>query len=868
MTEAAIDHLLRVARERARLDALRELGVLDTPPEQPFDDLAALAALVCQAPIALVSLVDADRQWFKARCGLDTEETPRELAFCAHAIEQSGVFEVPDAQVDPRFCANPLVTGEPHIRFYAGAPLVGRHGFRYGTLCVIDTVPRALSPAQHDGLVRLARRASDALETRYLQRRAEARETTLAQLLEAMPDGVVTCDADGLLREFNRAARDWHGVDPRALPPEDWAEHFDLFCADGRSRLATADIPLLRAHRGERVRDADIVIRAAGAPPRRVRCNAEALRAPDGTPLGAVCVMHDVTALHAAESAARLEAERFAEAFGAAAQGMALVSLDGRWLEVNDALCAMFGYSREELLALDFQRLTHPEDLQSDLAQVAQLLDGDRRRYQMEKRYFHKSGRVLHAHLSVSLVRDAAGAPAHFVSQIQDYTRRYRSECALRESEQKFRSVLEHTHDAFVACDESGCIVEWNRAAEVTFGWRRAEVLGQALETIIVPPRLRDAHREGLARYVRTGESRVLDQRLQLAAWHRSGREFPVELTISRVDVGSRPLFSAFLHDISTRLADKAALDASVTQLRTIADNVPALIAYVGPDLRYRFVNRAYAEWFGVEPEALVGRAMDEVLRPEHYAALQPRLEAVRAGQTVVFEVDVRDRHDALRHMRATYVPESGPTARDGAAVGFQLMVHDQTDHVRLARMLGEQVLRDDLTGLPNRAAWNEELDRALKRARRAGAPIAVMFLDLDGFKGVNDSHGHAVGDAVLRAFARALPGALRATDFVARLAGDEFVVLLDAVNDLDRDAPRIARKILRALAGGTTIDGHAIAIRPSIGIGVVRGPNYDGEVLMRCADEAMYAAKRARDGRPHIRECGTSETPATSARG
>src|SRR5271154_451461 len=124
--------------ERERLDALARYRVLDTPPEQAFDDLALLASQICGTPIALVSLVDADRQWFKARVNFAEAETAREIAFCAHAILGRDLFVVPDAAADRRFAANPMVTGEPGIRFYAGAPLLTEEGHALGTLCVMD----------------------------------------------------------------------------------------------------------------------------------------------------------------------------------------------------------------------------------------------------------------------------------------------------------------------------------------------------------------------------------------------------------------------------------------------------------------------------------------------------------------------------------------------------------------------------------------------------------------------------------------------------------------------------------------------------------------------------------------------------------
>ncbi len=158
--------ITRPGNEEARLAALDKYAILDTDPEQSFDDLTLLASFVCKTPIALISLVDEDRQWFKSRVGMAATETSRDIAFCSTAILQSEIFVVPDALADERFRNNPLVVSDPHIRFYAGAPLINEDGYALGTLCVVDRSPRELEPDQREALKALSRLVLAQLEFR------------------------------------------------------------------------------------------------------------------------------------------------------------------------------------------------------------------------------------------------------------------------------------------------------------------------------------------------------------------------------------------------------------------------------------------------------------------------------------------------------------------------------------------------------------------------------------------------------------------------------------------------------------------------------------------------------------------------------
>jgi len=236
------------AAEEQRLAALDRLRILDTLPEEEFDDLAILAAQVCEMPIALVSLVAADRQWFKAQIGIEVRETPRDIAFCAQAIEaRDQLFVVEDASVDARFADNPLVTGEPHVRFYAGAPIVDHSGHALGTVCVIDTKTRTFDATQRRCLAALARQASALLELRRqamdAKQAAEA-EVARNENLEADVDRLWTQSEDLLARvdrsgHLTRTSASWSkvlGYDAAPLAPL----HHDLVHPDDRAAVTAA----------------------------------------------------------------------------------------------------------------------------------------------------------------------------------------------------------------------------------------------------------------------------------------------------------------------------------------------------------------------------------------------------------------------------------------------------------------------------------------------------------------------------------------------------------------------------------------------------------------------------------------------------
>lgn len=205
------------SNESRRLAALLRFELLDTPAEAMFDNITELAAQICDTPIALISLVDAERQWFKSRQGLDASETPRELAFCAHAINGETLFEVENALLDPRFKHNPLVTGAPDIRFYAGMPLADSEGHNLGTLCVIDRQPRQLNVQQKEALRLLAQQAINLFELRLQTRHQHEQAALQKAVLSSVGTAVLIIDMEGVIRQASPGVLPLLGYEVDAL---------------------------------------------------------------------------------------------------------------------------------------------------------------------------------------------------------------------------------------------------------------------------------------------------------------------------------------------------------------------------------------------------------------------------------------------------------------------------------------------------------------------------------------------------------------------------------------------------------------------------------------------------------------------------
>ena len=409
----------------------------------------------------------------------------------------------------------------------------------------------------------------------------------------------------------------------------------------------------------------------------------------------------------------------------------------------------------------------------------------------------------------------------------------------LSSSQERLRLILENSQDAFVAVDGTGRITTWNRQAERTFGHTALQAVGQPLSQLLVPAAMRPQHDAGFARFLDPPAGAVVNDRMELKALHRDGHVIPLEMSVAAFHDGDGIVANAFLRDITEREAAQRRTSDSEQRLRAIADHLPALISCIDRDQVYTFANATYESWLGVSPEALVGMSVAQLLEPQQFQQRQHYLERALQGEMVVFDMAAR-LHGVERFLHTTYVPARG--AGSGVDAVYILSM-DITEIKAAEQQMARLARHDSLTGLPNRYYLDEALREAVRRSWRSARPLAVMFIDIDHFKHINDTFGHAAGDTVLQTFAQRLVAAVRATDTVARLAGDEFVIVLENVQAAV-EAETVARKILASLSEDILVEHHHLRLGASIGIACSDADCMVPAQLLARADRALYVAK------------------------
>jgi PAS domain S-box-containing protein len=474
--------------ERERLAALRRLCILDTAREEIFDDLAAVAAQVCGTPISLISLVDAHRQWFKAAHGMAVAETPREIAFCAHAIlDGDGLFVVADALADERFADNPLVTGDPGVRYYAATVLRTADGFPIGTLCVIDTVPRELSPGQIDALRRLGRQVAAQFELQESLTRMgadtarrdreehelAASERLYRDLVEHAQGLICSHDMAGRLRMVNDAAvrmlgyrrEDMLGRNLREFVPAEQIRAFDEYLDHMQASARFNGLLTLVRRDGQRVVLAY-----------------QNFRFQSGTDEYVVGHGIDITERVRTEAMNR----RFASALDASPDFVAFADVQGRTIYLNRAGRVMCGLDEAaHVEGAELSTFYSPAAADHVRAGItAALREGS---WSGEALLRHHDGSERPMAQLVIAPRDETGRPDFIALMARDVSERQRSDERLLRSEQRFRQVVEQVGDVLFETDAAGCLTFLNPAWTEVTGFQVTDALLRPMLDFVHP---------------------------------------------------------------------------------------------------------------------------------------------------------------------------------------------------------------------------------------------------------------------------------------------------------------------------------------------------------------------------------------------
>ena len=525
------------------------------------------------------------------------------------------------------------------------------------------------------------------------------------------------------------------------------------------------------------------------------------------------------------------ETRYFSTAFAHSQVGLALVDLRGRWLEVNPTLCRILGYSREELLTTSFQAITHPDDLDDDLSLMHRVLDGEIDTYNMEKRYCRLDGGMVWALLTVSITRDAQGGPECFIAEVIDIS----AQKAALEDREAFFAL---SPDLMAVAGTGGRLLHVNAAWTEALGWTAEDLTSHPFMDFVHPDD--EARTLAAAQALHAG---VLITGFRNRYRHAAGGYRWLEWNARAASNGR--LYCS-VRDVTRQIENEDALRGQEEKIRLLLDH--ANDAFIGMDEEGIITewNKQAELTFGWKAEEAIGRPMVELIAPErlrqrHLDGLAAFL-AANEGHAYTKRVEVpalrRDSQEILVEFSVGMLPHRGRRY-------IYAFLRDVSEQRRLAEQMHYQATHDFLSGLPNRYAFMERLQHAIDTAQRSPHSLALLFIDLDGFKSVNDLCGHEAGDAVLIEFGRRLAGAVRRTDLVARLAGDEFVVMLDQAGDARADIEQVARKILLAAAQPYAAAGGCDPIGASIGV-AFHVPGDSADALLSRADTAMYAAKKA----------------------
>lgn len=838
--------------ELARIAALARYDVLDTPPEPAFDKLVELAAHLCHTPIAVISLVDSQRQWFKAVVGLDARETSRDVAFCAHAILGNEPFIVTDALLDERFADNPLVTQAPNIRFYAGIPLVTPDNYTLGTLCVIDNQPRVLDTVTLEALQILAAQAAAQLELRLASKRNRQYELDLQsakirqELAQArledkkryqqMFDDAASCSfvldpVSGNIIDANSAASAYWGYSRSELLDMNIANISALSSNETHTLLANLqDEGTHRIEWRHRLKNGQI---------RDIEMYSGPLAVKDRILLYAV--IHDITDRKQAELRLNLSELKYRSLMQNIPDVVWSTDQNGKTSFVSDNVLKTLGYCPEEIYDdpnLWLNRI-HKDDYEKVFRAFSALIVSGTQ-YDVEYRFQEKQGAWvwLHDRSVASYEKDGV---RYADGVFSDITAGKLAELQLKKREGLFSAIFDHATSGIELTDpETLNFVEVNSAACHMLGYTHEEYLAMRLTDTLAGYSVDEIRRS--VRHVQEEGALTTESRHR----RKDGTVISVEVNAQMLELPDTKLLVAIWNDITDRKKHEESLRITAS----VFENSQEAIMIMDADHRILDINPAFCSITGYAREEVLGKPPDMLSSELHdtsfYEQMWRELALNKVWRGEVWNKRKTGENYAALLSIAIICDEEGRTQRHVAVFSDinYLKAHEKE--------LSQVANYDELTGIPNRRLLADRLNQALVQVQRSGRMIAVCYIDLDGFKQVNDRFGHDLGDKLLVEVTRRLQESLRAGDTLARLGGDEFVLLFNDLSS-EQECLNILDRILEAVAMPHIIEGEMVSVSASIGVAFHGAEDGNADSLLRRADQAMYIAKQSGKSRYHL---------------
>ncbi len=510
-------------------------------------------------------------------------------------------------------------------------------------------------------------------------------------------------------------------------------------------------------------------------------------------------------------------------------------------VKANLALARMLGCATIEELAgqsLD----AFGSSLEYSRSVFLQMLEQNGRLEGLSTIWVRSDGATLYARESAWLVKgdpDAGDDGFHIKGLVEDVTEQVRLKEFADQNQIRWGAILESALDAVITVNADQKIVYMNRSAEETFGWPINDIIGKPLDSLI-PDRFRPSHRNHIQNFQ---ESQKEGGRMAEATlvWARraDGSEFPIEASLSRVSVSGHSYYTAFVRDITKRVQ----VQKDLTLAAKVIENSSEGVIITDASARIIAINDAFTKITGYTEEETLGQNPSLLKSGRHTDAFYENMWTTLRGRGFWRGEIWNRRKDG--EVYPEWLTISAIKNDEGEVTNYMAIFIDITARVQNEALLRYLATHDPLTNLPNRDLFRDRLRRALVRAQRHKTQVGVLLLDLDDFKAINDTYGHAFGDLVLQEVAERLTNSFRESDTVARLGGDEFTVILEDISAVV-DVQTVIRKLLSITETPIHLNGHSAAVGLSIGVSMYPEDGLDPEILLNKADAAMYRAKES----------------------